>query len=235
MTSAEETAKDVYRALTARDLLRDPTALPAPRHRFLATGDPEPFHRLGPPVPRARESARWTRADGAPREAHGGRLFRHVPGPGIAASCYLVEHDGYRLLLDLGNGSLGALQRHLDPAEVDAVLLSHLHGDHFLDLARLRGPPVRARPAPLPRIPRARAGRHARAAGAGVRPDRRGRAARPCSTSAACTPGCVELGPFRLPARRGSTTRCECTAVRLGGGGRALAYSGDTGPMPTRW
>jgi glutamate racemase len=46
VSSAEETAKDVFRALAAGDLFRDET-LPAPVHRFLATGDPEPFGRLG--------------------------------------------------------------------------------------------------------------------------------------------------------------------------------------------
>ncbi|MGZ8745096.1 MAG: glutamate racemase [Nocardioides sp.] len=46
VSSAEETAKDVYRVLTRLDLLRDPEA-PAPEHSFLATGDPEPFARLG--------------------------------------------------------------------------------------------------------------------------------------------------------------------------------------------
>src|SRR3954464_6171120 len=46
VSSAEETAKDVYRVLTRADLLRDPDA-PAPVHQFLATGDPEPFARLG--------------------------------------------------------------------------------------------------------------------------------------------------------------------------------------------
>jgi glutamate racemase len=45
VSSAEETAKDVYRVLTANDLLRDEESGP-PAHRFLATGDPEPFHRL---------------------------------------------------------------------------------------------------------------------------------------------------------------------------------------------
>jgi glutamate racemase len=45
VSSAEETAKDVYRTLVAQDLLRDGD-LPAPRHRFVATGDPEPFARL---------------------------------------------------------------------------------------------------------------------------------------------------------------------------------------------
>jgi glutamate racemase len=45
VNSAEETGKDVYRTLVAHDLARDP-ALPEPVHRFLATGDPEPFARL---------------------------------------------------------------------------------------------------------------------------------------------------------------------------------------------
>ena len=60
------------------------------------------------------------------------------PGPESPASCYLVEapYDGrtFRLLLDLGSGALGALQRHADLGEIDAVALSHLHPDHCLDL-----------------------------------------------------------------------------------------------------
>lgn len=46
VSSAEETAKDVYREL-ARDGLFRSESLPAPKHRFLATGDPEPFASLG--------------------------------------------------------------------------------------------------------------------------------------------------------------------------------------------
>lgn len=46
VSSAEETAKDVYRVLTLHDAERSPGADP-PRHRFLATGDTEPFRRLG--------------------------------------------------------------------------------------------------------------------------------------------------------------------------------------------
>ncbi|GCD22077.1 glutamate racemase [Cellulomonas algicola] len=45
VSSAEETAKDVYRTLVAHDLERDPAAGP-PTHRFLATGDPDSFHTL---------------------------------------------------------------------------------------------------------------------------------------------------------------------------------------------
>lgn len=55
VSSAEETAKDVYRTLVAHELERDPAAGP-PEHRFVATGSPEPFEKLarrflGPEVP----------------------------------------------------------------------------------------------------------------------------------------------------------------------------------------
>ncbi len=46
VSSAEETAKDVLRVLSENDLLREPGSV-APAHEFLATGDPEPFTRLG--------------------------------------------------------------------------------------------------------------------------------------------------------------------------------------------
>ena len=63
-------------------------------------------------------------------------------GPDSPASCYLLtgtDHEGrtWRVLMDLGNGSLGALQRHIELSEIDAVLISHLHPDHCVDLAGL--------------------------------------------------------------------------------------------------
>ncbi len=69
-----------------------------------------------------------------------------VPGRASAASCYLLEVDGadgdgsprtWRVLLDLGSGALGPLQAHVDPATLDAVLLTHLHPDHCLDVCGL--------------------------------------------------------------------------------------------------
>jgi ribonuclease BN (tRNA processing enzyme) len=45
-----------------------------------------------------------------------------------------VEAEGFRLVIDLGNGALGALQRYAGLDEIDAVCLSHLHGDHCVDL-----------------------------------------------------------------------------------------------------
>ncbi len=51
-----------------------------------------------------------------------------------ACSGYLVEEEGACLLLDCGNGVFSKLRRYRDYVHVDAVVISHLHADHFLDL-----------------------------------------------------------------------------------------------------
>jgi ribonuclease BN (tRNA processing enzyme) len=51
-----------------------------------------------------------------------------------ACSGYLVEEGETSLLLDCGNGVFGKLRRFRDYIDVDAVVISHLHADHFLDL-----------------------------------------------------------------------------------------------------
>ena len=51
-----------------------------------------------------------------------------------ACSGYLVEEQGCRLLIDCGNGVFSKLRRFADYVDVDAVVISHLHADHFLDL-----------------------------------------------------------------------------------------------------
>src|ERR687886_280662 len=53
---------------------------------------------------------------------------------GGACSGYLVEEDGTTLVLDCGNGVFGKLRQHVDYVDVDAVVISHLHADHILDL-----------------------------------------------------------------------------------------------------
>ena len=53
---------------------------------------------------------------------------------GGACSGYLIEEDGYTFLLDCGNGVFSKLRHFRDYVDVDAVLITHLHADHFLDL-----------------------------------------------------------------------------------------------------
>jgi ribonuclease BN (tRNA processing enzyme) len=53
---------------------------------------------------------------------------------GGACSGYLIEEDGTAVLLDCGNGVFAKLREHIDYVDVDAVVISHLHADHFLDL-----------------------------------------------------------------------------------------------------
>ncbi len=60
------------------------------------------------------------------------------PGAGEATSGYLLEHDGFKLLVDCGSGVLSSLQRYLDVQELDAVILSHYHHDHIADIGPLQ-------------------------------------------------------------------------------------------------
>jgi ribonuclease BN (tRNA processing enzyme) len=53
---------------------------------------------------------------------------------GGACSGYLIEEDGTAVLVDCGNGVFAKLRERIDYVDVDAVVLSHLHADHFLDL-----------------------------------------------------------------------------------------------------
>ena len=80
-----------------------------------------------------------------------------VSGPDSASSCYLVQADeGGRttsVLLDLGSGAFGQLLRYAQPEHLDAVLLSHLHADHVVDLASLDVYLRYGPGAPHPRMP----------------------------------------------------------------------------------
>ena len=58
--------------------------------------------------------------------------------PGSTGAAYLVRHGSTAILLDFGQGSFPRLAGLLDPASLDAVLISHLHPDHFIDLVALR-------------------------------------------------------------------------------------------------
>jgi ribonuclease BN (tRNA processing enzyme) len=155
------------------------------------------------------------------------------PGPDSAASCYLLEAQDpadakktWRILVDLGSGALGALQRHVDPLTVDGLFISHLHADHFFDIA---GYYVLRKYHPSgsqPRIPlwgpRSTKSRVARAYGLpldpGMNEEFRFRKVRKA-------PMCV--GPFTVTAKR-MDHPIEAYAYRIECAGRVLVYSGDT-------
>jgi ribonuclease BN (tRNA processing enzyme) len=149
------------------------------------------------------------------------------PGPDSPASCYLVEHEGFRLVLDLGNGSFGALQGVLDPAAVDAVFLSHLHADHCLDVApfvvwhRYSG---RSPGALVPLYAPVDAERRLALAY-----DMDGGGLTDVFDFVPVRPGRSTLGPFQVELAR-TAHPVECYAIRLTAGGRSLVYTGDTGP-----
>ncbi|MBB5079868.1 MBL fold metallo-hydrolase [Nonomuraea endophytica] len=149
------------------------------------------------------------------------------PGPDSPASCYLLEAEGFRLLLDFGSGALGALQRHIDLYDVDAICLTHLHADHCLDLcgyhvARTYGPA-----APYPKVP-VYAPRDAsrRLAAAYGMPEEPG--LETAFDFVALAPGSFEIGPFTVTAGRVNHP-VETYGFRAAHGGRSVAYSGDTG------
>jgi ribonuclease BN (tRNA processing enzyme) len=58
--------------------------------------------------------------------------------PATPASGFLVSSGSTRILLDAGPGVVGRLVRHIDPTTLSAVVISHLHFDHYLDLVALR-------------------------------------------------------------------------------------------------
>jgi len=53
---------------------------------------------------------------------------------GGACSGYLIETGETNVLLDCGNGVFGKLRERIDYTELEGVIISHLHADHFLDL-----------------------------------------------------------------------------------------------------
>ena len=148
------------------------------------------------------------------------------PGPESPCSGYLLEHEGFRLVVDLGAGALGALQRHGDLLDVDAVYVSHLHADHCIDLvaysyARRYHP--RGMPPALPVY--GPVGTRDRLCAAYDEPPTDGLL--DVYDFREVGPGEHRLGPFALTTAR-TNHPIEAHAIRLEAGGRSLVYSADT-------
>jgi ribonuclease BN (tRNA processing enzyme) len=148
------------------------------------------------------------------------------PGPLSPCSGYLVEHEGYRLVMDLGAGALGNLQRHCDLRDVDAMYVTHLHADHCIDLVAYfyarryhpKGMPPRL---PVYGPPGTRHRIHSAFEEPPV--DGFDDVYEFCEPG----PGVYQLGPFRVTAAVVDHP-IECHGLRLEAGGKVLTYSGDT-------
>lgn len=141
------------------------------------------------------------------------------PGPGGAGSGYLVRVGATLLLLDAGPGTFAVLQTVIDPSEIDAVVISHHHADHWTDLlaihtqARLGG-----RRTTLPVYAPAEVA------------ERAGVERTPALDWRIVTHG-DRAGIGEVSCAFHRTDHAEETlAVRIDGGGRALGYSADSGP-----
>jgi ribonuclease BN (tRNA processing enzyme) len=154
------------------------------------------------------------------------------PGPHSGCSSYLLEQDGFRLLLDVGNGSTGALQQACGLLGPDAVIVSHLHGDHYLDLitytyARRYHPEGQAPMLPV-------------YGPSNIREQIVGAFGRNVDDLLAETYDFhpvendqkVSVGPFEVDLRRVNHP-VETYGMRLSAGGRTLIYSADTGESDT--
>lgn len=151
-----------------------------------------------------------------------------VPGPDAACSAYLLEHDGFRLLLDAGPGSIGALQRSVGLLDLNAVVLSHLHPDHWLDMvcytyARRYHPS--GQPPPLPVYAPTGSSERITAAFDEAPP------LRDIYNFHALDGTPAEIGPFRLDFIR-TNHPIECYAMRVSANGSSVVYSADTGECP---
>jgi ribonuclease BN (tRNA processing enzyme) len=150
------------------------------------------------------------------------------PGPDSPCSCYLFEAEGFRLLVDAGNGSTGELQRSIGLLDIDATIISHLHGDHYLDLitytyARKFHPAGDVGPLPL-HAPR------------GTLDQLAGSFARDVYELLESVydiheldGGKLEVGPFTVEMDR-MAHPVETFGMRVSHAGKTVAYSADTGP-----
>lgn len=144
-----------------------------------------------------------------------------------ACSGYLVEHDGWRVWIDCGPGSFAALQQHCELAEVNALVISHEHPDHCIELPMIRnamryGLDVERMPLYAPRGVLALL--ETLVGSRGITPSFEPKMIGDRSVA--------RVGPLKLSFSR-TDHPVETLAVRIepdAQPGRAIVYSSDTGP-----
>lgn len=153
-------------------------------------------------------------------------------GPYSPASGYLVRTEETSLVLDLGNGTFGTLQRHMDPFDLDAVVLSHLHPDHCADVSGLIVHRRYHPDGPGKIIPLHGPTESEVRLAVQYAPSSDERIATDLSDVFTYRPfdeGPATIGRIALTSAPVDHP-CEAYGVRLEHEGRSLVYSGDTGP-----
>lgn len=156
------------------------------------------------------------------------------PGPDSPASSYLVEAPDaegrvWRILLDMGNGALGALHRYADPLTIDAIFLTHLHADHCVDMTSyyvMRKYHPRGQQPKIPVF--GPIGTSQRLAKAYDLPRRPGMSEE-FDFFDHVTAQAVQVGPFTVTPWEVDHP-VPAFALRIEVDGRVICYSGDTGP-----
>lgn len=159
------------------------------------------------------------------------------PNPGQGSSSYIVQSEGSTLLVDCGPNTILELRKHVHLGEITAVIVSHIHSDHTLDLVPLRyglkyGPHVPKRQMPLWVPPRGREFLVGVARAFAVGDENVDTFFNDVFLVEEYDPACpLEIGPFKLTFH---DTRhfIPCWAIRIEAGGKSIAYLADTGPYP---
>lgn len=153
--------------------------------------------------------------------------FGAWPAAGQACSGYLLEHDGFLLLIDPGYATLPRLLEYVDAPEVDAVLVSHEHPDHCADLnPLLRARALRDEPAPpLPLHALPGALDAILALDHGMLTERR----HTYDVHTFADGDSLRIGPFTIDVQL-LPHSVPNAGFRIGASGGVLAYTGDCGP-----
>ena len=147
------------------------------------------------------------------------------PPAGGACSGYLIEHDGFRLLVDPGYAIVPRLLGMVPAGEIDAVLVSHGHPDHVADL----NPLLRARLMSDDEAPRLPAYALPDALGPVLALDQITALKSACEVRAFEAGEAFPIGPFAI-ASRPLPHSIPNAGVRISANGTSITYTGDAGP-----